>query len=52
MTFGNILVHVNGKTLVDTLGGTVLNAKAETLKVKTGNVQAKTVADTLEKWTL
>ena len=48
-TLGDILFDVNAEPLVDTLSDTVLKTEAETLEVKTGNVYAKTVADTLKK---
>ena len=40
-TFGDILVDVKAEALVDTLSDTLLNAEAETLRSKMGNVEPK-----------
>lgn len=48
-TFGDILIDLKAEALVDTLSDTLLNAEAETLKVKIGNVEDETVANTLKE---
>lgn len=48
-TFGDILVDLKAEALFETMSDTVLNAEAETLKVKIGNVDAETVANTLKE---
>lgn len=40
-TFGDILVDVKAEALVDTLSDTLVNAEAETLQGKMGNVEPK-----------
>ena len=48
-TFSDILVDVKAEALLDTLGNKLLNAEAETLEVKMGNVEAKAVAYPLKE---